>query len=122
VKRARAEGEVHGADAALARAVAAGERRAFDAFFDEYFDRIYSYLARRCGADAADQWVGPALERILVSLERYGAREPLAVWVLCECKAVASLIAGVSPDTAPPEGARATPHPGFASDAGLGHP
>jgi DNA-directed RNA polymerase specialized sigma24 family protein len=76
-------------DALLARQVAAGERAAFDRFFERYADRIHA-LALRRGADrgAAETCTRQVLTRALAELPHFRGEIPLDAWMLRHARAL----------------------------------
>jgi RNA polymerase sigma-70 factor (ECF subfamily) len=75
----------HAQDLQLARAVLAGERRAFDRFFAEYFPRLYRFVLLRIDgdADAAQDVCQQVLDRAMRRLESYRGEASLFTW-LCQ--------------------------------------
>lgn len=75
-------------DLALAQR-AQHDRRAFDALFDRYADRVHRLAVRRTEtAGEAEALAARMLERIFVELDRYRGELSLDAWVLARCKRV----------------------------------
>lgn len=70
-------------DKALVRAVLAGSERAFRAFFDEYFDRLYRFVLMRVDGDhaAADEITQSSLAKALRRLDRFKGEAQLFSWL-----------------------------------------
>jgi RNA polymerase sigma-70 factor (ECF subfamily) len=74
-------------DLALARRVAAGERSAFDAFFDRYADRVHALACRRAaGLESARDLTERMLARVFGDIAQYRGDVALDGWVLVRCK------------------------------------
>jgi RNA polymerase sigma-70 factor (ECF subfamily) len=78
----------HSQDLALARRLVTGEARAFAAFFDEYFPRLYRFaLARlRSDADAAEEATQRTLCRAVRKFELYRGEASLLTWLCQICR------------------------------------
>jgi RNA polymerase sigma-70 factor (ECF subfamily) len=75
----------HAEDLALARRLLAGDRRAFDGFFADFFPRLYRFVLLRVGgdADAAQDVCQQVFSRGLSRLESYRGEAGLFTW-LCQ--------------------------------------
>lgn len=75
----------HAEDRALARRLLAGDRRAFDGFFAEYFPRLYRFVLLRVGGDedAAQDVCQQVFSRGFTHLESYRGEASLFTW-LCQ--------------------------------------
>jgi DNA-directed RNA polymerase specialized sigma24 family protein len=97
--KSREESVAHNADLTLASRVAAAERRAFDALFERYADRIYALACRRAAdPDSGRDLTERMLERVFSDLADYGGEVSLDHWVLGRCKRV---LAGRRADSEP---------------------
>jgi len=78
----------HSQDLALARRLAGDEPRAFAAFFDEYFPRLYRFaLARLRGdADASEEATQRTLCRAVRKFELYRGEASLLTWLCQICR------------------------------------
>lgn len=75
-------------DRDLARRVVAGEAAAFEAFFSEYFERLYRFALPRVGFDAAacEDIVQTVLIRALERLASYRGEAALFTWLCTLCR------------------------------------
>ena len=75
-------------DIALARRVLAGDRAAFDEFFERYFPRLYRFVLPRLGgnADATEEIVQRVLVRSLDRLDSYKGEAALLTWLCTLCR------------------------------------
>jgi RNA polymerase sigma-70 factor (ECF subfamily) len=75
-------------DLDLARRLLAGDDSAFDAFFAEYFPRLYRFALVRLGghADAAEEVVQTALIKAVSKLRTYRGEAALFTWLCTICR------------------------------------
>lgn len=75
-------------DKKLARQLLAGDERAFDRFFDEYFARLYRFAIARLGddPDAAKEVVQTTLSKAIRSIESYRAESAMFTWLCAICR------------------------------------
>lgn len=75
-------------DKALVRRVLAGEKRAFDEFFDTYFPRLYRFTLRRVGddEDAVKEIVHLTLCKAMRKLDTFRGEATLFTWLCCLCR------------------------------------
>jgi len=74
---------LHPDDLKLARAVADKDRRAAERFFDEYFPRLYRFVARRVSESACEDVVQETMIKAMKSLAGYRGEAALFTW-LCQ--------------------------------------
>lgn len=76
------------ADAELIRRMLAGDERAFDTFFDNYFPRVYRFALPRLGGDvdAAQEVVQTTLIKAIRNLAHYRADAALFTWICQICR------------------------------------
>ena len=76
------------ADRDLVSAVLAGEQRAFNAFFDSYFPRIYRFALSRLGRneDASKEVAQATLTKALRKLSTWRAEASLFTWICQICR------------------------------------
>jgi RNA polymerase sigma-70 factor, ECF subfamily len=81
--------EIHG-DKVLVARVLAGDQRAFDELFNQYFDRLYRFaLVRlRHDADAAEDVVQQTLCKAMEKLRSYRGEAALFTWLCQICRNV----------------------------------
>jgi RNA polymerase sigma-70 factor (ECF subfamily) len=75
-------------DVDLARRLRAGEERAFDAFFAEYFPRVYRFARTRLGGDedAAEEVAQTTLIKALAKIGTYRGEAALFTWLCTFCR------------------------------------
>lgn len=74
-------------DRALVRRMLAGEERAFDKFFDAYFQRLFRFAARRLGtADAAEDVVQATLVVAVRRIGTWRGGAALFTWLCTLCR------------------------------------
>ena len=75
-------------DVELARRLRAGEESAFDAFFAEYFPRVYRFARVRLGGDedAAEEVAQTTLIRALAKIGTYRGEAALFTWLCTLCR------------------------------------
>ncbi|ANM30759.1 hypothetical protein ABI59_15995 [Acidobacteria bacterium Mor1] len=75
-------------DRKLVRRLLAGDERAFDAFFDEYFPRLYRFVLRRTQGDedAAEEIAQAALSQAIRKLATYRGEAALFTWLCTFCR------------------------------------
>lgn len=75
-------------DRDLARRVAAGDRKAFDAFFREYFPRLYRFTLTRIGSDEslAEEIVQRTLILAMRKMGNYRGEAMLFTWLCQICR------------------------------------
>lgn len=74
-------------DLALARRLAAGDEAAFDAFFADYFPRLYRFARARLGTDdAAEDVVQVTLIKALRQVHGYRGEATLFTWLCAVCR------------------------------------
>jgi RNA polymerase sigma-70 factor, ECF subfamily len=75
-------------DLDLARRLRAGDESAFEAFFAEYFPRLYRFARVRLGGDdeAAEEVVQTTLIRALAKVRTYRGEAPLFTWLCTICR------------------------------------
>jgi RNA polymerase sigma-70 factor (ECF subfamily) len=74
-------------DARLVRRMLDGDERAFEAFFDAYYDRIFRFALRRCGdPDAAEEVAQAALIQAMRRLETWRGEAALFTWLCTICR------------------------------------
>ena len=75
-------------DLDLARRLRAGEESAFDAFFAEYFPRIYRFARVRLGGDddAAEEVAQTTLIKALAKVGTYRGEAALFTWLCSFCR------------------------------------
>jgi RNA polymerase sigma-70 factor (ECF subfamily) len=75
-------------DLDLARRLRAGDESAFEAFFAEYFPRLYRFARVRLGGDdqAAEEVVQTTLIRALAKVGTYRGEAPLFTWLCTICR------------------------------------
>jgi len=74
---------LHGDDLKLAKRIIAHDRQAAERFFDEYFPRLYRFVARRIDESACEDIVQETMIRALKSLYSYRGEAALFTW-LCQ--------------------------------------
>jgi len=74
---------LHRDDLKLARQVAARDRLAAERFFDEYFPRLYRFVARRVDDSACEDVVQETMIKAMKNLEKYRGEAALFTW-LCQ--------------------------------------
>lgn len=74
---------VHWHDRKLAKRLVSGDQRAFDRFFDDYFPRLYRFVAPRLrGNEAAiEDVVQQSLTKALRHIDRYRGEAELFTWL-----------------------------------------
>lgn len=74
-------------DLALARRLLAGDEAAFDAFFAEYFPRLFRFASGRTGGndDLAEEAVQSALIRAIQKLDTFRGDSSLFTWLCTIC-------------------------------------
>ncbi len=77
-----------GRDWDLARRLRAGEERAFEEFFAEYFPRLYRFARVRLGGDedAAEEVAQTTLIKSLAKVSTYRGEAALFTWVCAICR------------------------------------
>lgn len=72
----------------LARRLRAGEESAFDAFFAEYFPRVYRFARTRLGGDedAAEEVAQTTLIKALAKVGTYRGEAALFIWLCSFCR------------------------------------
>jgi RNA polymerase sigma-70 factor (ECF subfamily) len=75
-------------DVAIARAVSAGDESAAEAFFAEYFPRVYRFARARLGGDeaAAEDVTQATLIRAVRKLHTYRGEAALFTWLCTLCR------------------------------------
>ena len=75
-------------DLDLARRLRAGEESAFDAFFAEYFPRVYRFARARLGGDenAAEEVAQTTLIKALAKVGTYRGEAALFTWLCAFCR------------------------------------
>ena len=75
-------------DLDLARRLVAGEEQAFEAFFAEYFPRLYKFARVRLGgnADAAEEVAQATLIKALSKIQSYRGEAALLTWLCTFCR------------------------------------
>ena len=74
-------------DARLVHRMLGGDERAFDEFFDAYFDRVFRFALRRCGdADAAEDIAQASLVQAMRRLETWRGEAALFTWLCAICR------------------------------------
>lgn len=74
-------------DARLVHRMLGGDERAFDEFFDAYFDRVFRFALRRCGdADAAEDIAQASLVHAMRRLETWRGEAALFTWLCTICR------------------------------------
>jgi len=75
-------------DRKLAQRILAGDRRAFDRFFDEHFARLYRFAIARLGGDAeaAKEVVQSALAKAMRKMSTYRAEAAMFTWLCTICR------------------------------------
>ena len=75
-------------DRDLVRRMLSGEESAFNAFFDDYFPRVYRFAAPRLGGDpeAAKEVVQATLVKAIRNLAQYRGEAALFTWVCQICR------------------------------------
>jgi RNA polymerase sigma-70 factor (ECF subfamily) len=75
-------------DRKLAKRLQKGDERAFGAFFDDYFPRLYRFALARLGGDrdATKEIVQGALSRALQGIGRYRGEAALFTWLCTICR------------------------------------
>jgi RNA polymerase sigma-70 factor, ECF subfamily len=74
-------------DAALVRRLIRGDERAFDAFFDAHFPRLFRFARRRLGdADEAEDVVQATLARALRRIHTWRGEAALFTWLCTICR------------------------------------
>jgi RNA polymerase sigma-70 factor, ECF subfamily len=75
-------------DLDLARQLLAGDERAFDAFFAEYFPRLYRFARTRLGGDddAAEEVAQTTLIKALAKISTYRGEAALFTWMCALCR------------------------------------
>jgi RNA polymerase sigma-70 factor (ECF subfamily) len=75
-------------DLELARRLLAGDELAFEAFFSEYFPRVYRFARVRLGGDddAAEEVAQATLIRALARLRTYRGEAALFTWLCSFCR------------------------------------
>ena len=77
----------HAADYELARRAAEGDRSAFGALFDDWFDRVYAFALRRSPSrEAAESATERSLARAFAQLAGYDGSTPFSAWLLAIVK------------------------------------
>jgi DNA-directed RNA polymerase specialized sigma24 family protein len=73
----------HQADLDIVRALRRGDRRMFDAFFDESFPRLYRFVLLHVdgNVDVAREIVRCALIRCVEAIDQYRGRTTLQEWI-----------------------------------------
>jgi DNA-directed RNA polymerase specialized sigma24 family protein len=90
-------------DLALARRAAEGDREAFVAFFERYFDVVFAFASRRRrGEVAAERLTEEILGAAVESLGDYTGDAPLAAWVLAIARSTAGAPASPRREAAHP--------------------
>ena len=76
------------ADRALIRRLLAGDERAFDAFFEAYFARVYRFALPRLNGDveAAREVVQATLAKAMRNLESFRGEASLFTWICQICR------------------------------------
>jgi RNA polymerase sigma-70 factor (ECF subfamily) len=73
----------HRADLELAQRAAAADRAAFAALFEDSFERVYAYAARRTASrEAAERVAERCLALAFAQLRGYDGRTPFSAWLL----------------------------------------
>jgi RNA polymerase sigma-70 factor (ECF subfamily) len=80
--------EKQNAERELVRAMLAGDERAFTAFFDDYFPRVYRFALPRLGgdADACKEVVQTTLIKAMRNLATWRGEAALFTWVCQICR------------------------------------
>jgi len=75
-------------DRALAKRVAAGDSKAFEEFFSEYFPRLFRFTLSRVNADAdlAEEIVQQTMCRIVQKMDSYRGEALLFTWLCMICR------------------------------------
>jgi RNA polymerase sigma-70 factor (ECF subfamily) len=75
-------------DLELARRLRAGDEAAFDAFFGEYFSRMYRFARTRLGGDedAAEEVAQTTLIKALAKIGTYRGEAALFTWLCTVCR------------------------------------
>jgi RNA polymerase sigma-70 factor (ECF subfamily) len=78
---------LHG-DRAIVVKILAGDEEAFEAFFNEYFSRLYRFAMARLGnnEDAAEEVVQVTLCKVVDKLETYRGEAALFSWLCTICR------------------------------------
>lgn len=76
------------ADADLIRRMLAGDERAFNTFFDNYFPRVYRFALPRLGgdADATQEVVHTTLIKAIRNLSNYRGEAAIFTWICQICR------------------------------------
>lgn len=79
---------MHDEDRELARRMLAGDERAFAAFFDAHFDRLYRFARARLRGDAgaAEDAAQSALSKAVRKLSTYRGEASLYTWLCTFCR------------------------------------
>jgi RNA polymerase sigma-70 factor (ECF subfamily) len=74
-------------DATLVRRMLEGDERAFDEFFDMYFDRVFRFALRRTrDEDAAEEMAQATLVRAMRKLDTWRGEATLFTWLCAICR------------------------------------
>jgi RNA polymerase sigma-70 factor (ECF subfamily) len=74
-------------DAPLVHRMLGGDERAFDEFFDAYYDRVFRFALRRCGdADAAEDIAQASLVQAVRRLDTWRGEAALFTWLCTICR------------------------------------
>jgi RNA polymerase sigma-70 factor (ECF subfamily) len=75
-------------DRALAKRVAAGDTRAFEAFFSEYFPRLFRFTLVRVGGDSdlAEEIVQSTMCKVVRKMDSYRGEALLFTWLCQICR------------------------------------
>jgi len=78
----------HRADFELARRAARADRSAFEALFEDWFDRVFAFVERRTATrEAAERATEGILARAFAQLAGYDGSTPFSAWLLAIVKA-----------------------------------
>jgi len=75
-------------DLEMARAILKGDERLFDAFYTEYFSRLYRFALKRCQADEelTRDMVQSSLINAMRSLDKYRGEASMFTWLCQICR------------------------------------
>lgn len=78
----------HAEDTARVKAMLRGDERAFRAFFDEYYDRLFRFVIARVNGDQhhAEDIVQQALMNAIRGMRHYRGEAKLQTWVFTVCQ------------------------------------
>ena len=101
-------------DEALVHRMLRGDERAFDEFFDAYYDRVFRFAARRTGeADTAEDIAQATLVQAVRRLDTWRGEAALFTWLCSICRR--ELLAHFGVATLEAFGCEALPHAAAAA-------